>query len=61
MSASELYIEHGVCHVIFAYEVGLSIDLEVCGRRLTAITQRARIDAKHRTPRFSSTTRHRCI
>ena len=61
MSAPELYIEHGVCHVIFAYEVGLSIDLEVCGRRLTAITQRARIDAKHRTPRFSSTTRHRCI
>jgi hypothetical protein len=41
-----------VCDVIFAYDVGLSIDLEACTRRLAEITQRARIAPKHRTPRY---------
>ena len=52
MPAVELYIAHGVCDVIFAYDVGLSIDLEACAQHLTESTQRARIDSKHRTPRY---------
>jgi hypothetical protein len=55
MPASELSITHGMCDVIFAYEVGLSIDLEACAHRLTAITQRTRIDPKHRTPLLGHT------
>ena len=52
MPVTELYIAQGVCEVIFAYDVGLAIDLEACGLRLTAITQRARLAPKHRTPGY---------
>ena len=52
MYASELHVLHGVCYALLVYDVGLSIDLEVCVQRLTTITQRVRISPKHRTPSY---------
>lgn len=52
MSMSPIHIAHGVCYAIFAYDVGLSIDLERCTKRLTAPPQRARIRPKHHTPAY---------
>ena len=49
---SALHVAHGVCYAIFAYDVGLSIDLEACARRMTAMTERAYIRPKHRTPQY---------
>ena len=45
-------VRKGVCYALFAYEVGLSIDLEECERRVTALTERARIRHKRRAPRY---------
>src|SRR5215475_14957404 len=52
MHATELHVLHGVCYALLVYDVGLSIDLEVCTQRLTTITQRVRISPKHRTPQY---------
>src|SRR5262249_59587112 len=42
----------GTCYAVFAYDVGLSIVLEECERRITALTQRATIRHKHRAPDY---------
>jgi hypothetical protein len=47
-----LAIERGVCHALFAYDVGLSIDLNECERRITATTERRTIQHKRRAPRY---------
>lgn len=43
-------IREGVCHVLYAYDVGLSINLEQCAQRITAMTQREPIKHKKRAP-----------
>ena len=45
-------IGKGVCYALFAYEVGLSIDLDECERRITALTERATLRHKRRAPRY---------
>jgi hypothetical protein len=49
---AELHIAAGTCYAVFAYDVGLSIVLEECERRITALTQRATIRHKHRAPDY---------
>src|SRR5438093_4645317 len=45
-------VARGMCHALFAYEVGLAIDLDECERRVSALTQRARIRHKRRAPKY---------
>jgi len=49
---SAIRIEQGVCHVLFAYDLGLAIDLRRAERLITATTQRARIKHKRRAPHY---------
>jgi hypothetical protein len=49
---SALHIATGTCYVIFAYDVGFSIDLTACEQHLTALTHRATIKHKHRAPAY---------
>src|SRR5215471_12502673 len=49
---AELHMAAGTCYAVFAYDVGLSIALEECERRITALTQRATIRHKHRAPDY---------
>jgi len=51
-AASEPTVAQGICYVLFAYDVGLSIDLDRAEQRITALTQRARLRHKRRAPRF---------
>ncbi len=45
-------IERGVCHVLFAYDVGLSVDLSACERRITAAKERRTIRHRRRAPKY---------
>jgi len=45
-------VASGTCHALFAYEVGQAIDLDECERRVSALTQRARIRHKRRAPKY---------
>jgi hypothetical protein len=45
-------IRGGVCHALFAYEIGLSIDLDEAERRVTQATERATLRHKRRAPRY---------
>jgi len=47
-----LAIEKGVCHVLFAYDIGLSVDLNECERRITATTERRTIRHRRRAPKY---------
>src|SRR4029450_8213540 len=49
---AELHMAAGTCYAVFAYDVGLSIALEECKQRITALTQRATIRHKHRAPDY---------
>jgi len=54
-SATEtVFVERGTCYVLFAYDVGFSIDLADAERRITAATarQRARMRHKRRAPHY---------
>jgi hypothetical protein len=42
----------GVVHVLCAYEVGQSVDLDAAERRITSLTERAAIRHKRRAPRY---------
>lgn len=48
---SDLVIERGVCHALFAYDVGHAIDLEVAERSLLA-AERQTVRQKRRTPAY---------
>ena len=52
MLPAELHMAAGTCYAVFAYDVGLSIVLEECEQRITALTQRATIRHKHRAPDY---------
>ena len=43
-------IQAGTCHVLFAYDIGLGIDLETAARRITEATEPETIRHKRRVP-----------
>jgi len=49
---AELRVKRGVCHAFFAYNVGLTIDLDECERLVRELTRRVRIRHKRRAPRY---------
>jgi hypothetical protein len=51
-SLPSLTINKGTCHALFAYDIGLSINLEEAARRITAGTERGRLRHKARAPQY---------
>jgi hypothetical protein len=49
---SDLNVVAGTCYAFFAYDVGLSIDLDEAERRIHTSKQRATLRHKRRTPRY---------
>jgi hypothetical protein len=47
-----LAVSRGEVQVLFAYDVGLSIDLERCKQRITDVTERAAIRHRGHAPRY---------
>ncbi|HZP43185.1 MAG TPA: hypothetical protein VFD84_16980 [Candidatus Binatia bacterium] len=45
-------VARGICYVLLAYEVAMSIDLDEAERRISAATERATIRHKRRAPRY---------
>ncbi len=50
--APALVITEGTCHAIFAYSIGLSVDLGEAERRISCGKQREHIKHKHRAPLY---------
>ncbi|TVQ30115.1 MAG: hypothetical protein EA376_13985 [Phycisphaeraceae bacterium] len=50
-SPAGVVIESGRCIALFAYDIGLAVDLDEAERRLAALIQRERIRHRRRTPR----------
>ena len=48
----EIRVQEGICYALFAYEVGLSINLDEAERRITTLKERARIRHKRRAPSY---------
>jgi hypothetical protein len=51
-AARTLEVREGVCYALFAYEAGLSIDLDRAQERITVLKQRATIRHKRRAPSY---------
>ncbi|WP_447987206.1 hypothetical protein [Nitrospira sp. Nam74] len=47
-----LSVMKGTCYALFAYDIGLSINLDEAERHITAIKQRSRIRHKRRAPQY---------
>src|SRR5437867_2126547 len=47
-----LHVREGCCFALFAYEVGLGIDLDRAEERITSLKERARIRHKRRAPSY---------
>jgi hypothetical protein len=47
-----LTVNKGTCYALFAYDIGLSINLEEAERRITAGTERGRLRHKTRAPQY---------
>ena len=47
-----LYISQGMCYILFAHEIGLSIDLNEAERHITATKHRETIRHKRRAPQY---------
>jgi len=47
-----LEISRGTCHVLFAYDIAFSIDLNTAESRIKDVTQRERIKHKRRAPKY---------
>lgn len=47
-----LSVTKGTCYALFAYDIGLSINLDEAERHITAIKQRSRIRHKRRAPQY---------
>jgi hypothetical protein len=52
MSASSLVIKQGTVHVLFAYDVGLAIDLVRCQQHISDLVELARIKHKGHAPHY---------
>lgn len=48
--ANAMIVKDGTCHALYAYDVGLAIDLNECDRRITSMKQRTRVKHKRRAP-----------
>ena len=48
----ELKVKRGTCHALYAYDVGLSIDLEKSKKKLASGVQAAKIRQNRRAPRY---------
>lgn len=44
-------IREGRCQIMFAYDVGISVDLEMCERLITEVKQREKIKHRRRAPK----------
>ena len=51
-SSGVLQVADGVCHVLFAHDIGLAINLNEAERRITDVKQRETIRHKRRTPTY---------
>lgn len=51
-SPSVIRVVDGVCHVLFAHDIGLAINLNEAERRITDVKQRETIRHKRRMPRY---------
>lgn len=49
---SPLHVTRGTCYALFAYEVGLSVDLDRCEAHITALTERQRLRQRRRAPQY---------
>jgi hypothetical protein len=52
MPVPTLHIAQGMCYVLFAYDIGLAIDLAACGQLLAALPERATLRPQPRTPQY---------
>ncbi len=52
LDQTPLSIEQGTCYALFAYDIGLTIDLNDAEQRVTAIKERGRIRHKARAPHY---------
>ncbi|UCD16448.1 MAG: hypothetical protein JSV44_08250 [Candidatus Zixiibacteriota bacterium] len=50
--ATQFKIERGTCYILFAYDVGLSINLDDAERRITSTKYRQTIKHKRRAPHY---------
>lgn len=49
---ARLVVQSGTCYALFAYDIGLSVNIEEAERRITAGTERGRIRHKARAPQY---------
>lgn len=49
---SALVVKKGICHVLYAYDVGMSIDLEKCRTQVAAWMRDAKIRQNRRAPKY---------
>ncbi len=52
MSRFDPVVKDGIAHVYLVYDVGLAIGLDVAGKNLTALTERAPIRHQSRAPKY---------
>jgi len=52
ISADSIAVTKGTCYAVFAYDIGLSINLEEAERRISAGTERGRLRHKARAPQY---------
>ncbi len=52
MASGEDTIGAGVCHALFAYDIGIAIRLDEAERRATAFTARGGVPSRHRAPEY---------
>lgn len=51
-SPAMIQVTEGVCHVLFAHDIGLAINLNEAERRITDVKQRETLRHKRRTPQY---------
>lgn len=51
-ASSDLVITRGRCHALFAYDIGMHIDLDEADRRIKEVTQREKIRHRRRAPKY---------
>lgn len=49
-NSKELWVENGICFAMFAYDVGLSINLDMADKHFSAIKERSRMKRQRRAP-----------
>ena len=52
MNQKSLQVKKGTCFAFYAYDIGLSIDLEKCRRRMASATLESRLRQNRRAPKY---------